>query len=398
MTAAVLCFVFVLWPIVALMGGLAFAPLTGVAALTTVPISVPRIRIRFYMIALAAFFAYAAASVIWSPRPIALIDIGELSVRSEVLRVGLLFVAGGALLAAARTLTDADRRRVSRIATGALLVQLVIVVVLTVFERQAIEFFYGNRPDDEGVQNISRNSLILVAAVPFLILSLVESGRRIVATTIGVIIVAIVAAVLTVREVDAGILAMVLALIFYGIVRFFRGSGFRIIGGLIALAIMTAPFVFQMIAAGANAATATNSIQYRQAIWQRVLEIMWEKPIFGAGVGMLRTHRERITEGVFANQFYVPNHPHNMLLQLWVETGLVGAIVMSSVVILAAFRLPRPDALGPAAPRIAAIVGVAMASWVSFDLWNEWWWAVLSLLAVLATMRHRPRAAGASAE
>jgi O-antigen ligase len=396
LTAVVLGIVFALWPIVALMGGLGFAPLTGLAALATSPISIPRIRIRNYMIVLAAFLAYAAASVFWSPQPLALIDIEKLSVRSEVLRVGLLLLAGGALIAATNVLTDKGRRRIGKVAAVALLVQLVIVGVLAVFEKQAIELAYGNRPDDEGVQNISRNSLIMAVAVPFLVFGLVEGRGRVVALIIGAFTVVAMAAILIMREVDAGILAIALMLVFYGIVRFFRRDGFRIIGGLIALAVMTAPFVFGFISAGANAITATNSMQYRQAIWQRVLEIFWEKPIFGSGVGVLRTHREMIPEGVFANQYYVPNHAHNMLLQLWVETGLVGAMLVSAAVMLAALRLPRPDALGASAPRIAAVAGGAVASWVSFDLWNEWWWAVLSLLGVLAAVKYSPRPAEAA--
>lgn len=397
MTAIVLCVVFALWPIVALMGGLAFAPLTGLAALATSPVSIPRIRIRAYMIALACFFAYAAASVFWSPQPLALIDFEKLSVRSEVLRLGLLLWAGGALIAATQALTDKGRSRIGNVATIAMLVQLVIVAVLAVFEKQAIELVYGSRPDDEGVQNISRNSLIMAVAAPFLVFGLVEGRKRGAALAIGGAIAAIVAAILMFREVDAGILAMILMLMFYAIVRFFRRDGFRIIGGLIALAVMTAPFVFQMISAGANAVTATNSMQYRQAIWQRVLEIVWENPVIGSGVGVLRTHREMIPEGVFANQYYIPNHAHNMLLQLWAETGLVGALLVSAVVVLAAFRLPRPDALGSVAPRIAAIAGGAVASWVSFDLWNEWWWAVLALLAVLAGVKYAPRPGEATA-
>lgn len=396
MTIAVLCFVFVVWPVIAFVGGLAFAPLTGLAAIFTSPVSLPRLRIRFYIVVLVAFFAYAAASALWSPQPMAFVSIdlarGVFAVKSEVFRVGLALLAGGALIAATQSMSDRSRNLLGKVATVALLVQLISVIVLALFERQAISFFYGARPDDEGVQNISRNSQIMALCIPFLVLGLTKGRGRITTLVVSVLVVGAEAAVLIAREVDAGVLSLLLAGICMGAVWLFKRNGFRILGVLIAILIMTAPFVFQYVSHGANAITATNSIEYRQAIWQRVLEIMQDNPVFGSGVGVLRTHRDMIPEGVFANLYYIPNHAHNMLLQLWVETGVVGAILMSATVVLVAFRLPRPEVLGVSALRVAAIVGGIAAAWVSFDLWNEWWWAVASLLAVLTASQFRPRA------
>ena len=387
LTVAVLCLVFALWPVVAFIGGLGFTPLTGIAALVTSPVSVPRLRVRIYMAALIAYLAYATVSIFWSPQPLALVDFERLTVRSEVMRIGLLLLAGGALIAATGAMNDRGRMLVGRVAVVALLVQLVAVVVLAIFEKQAIQFFYGNRPDDEGVQNITRNCIIMAVAAPFLVLGLTEGRSRFVAIAIGAVIVLAEVAVLMKREVDAGLLAMLVTAVCYGITRIFPRNGFRILGGLIAAAVMTAPFVFQVITTGANAVTATNSVGYRQAIWQRVLEVISENPVFGSGVGALRTYRELIPDGVFVNQFYIPNHPHNMLLQLWAETGAIGAALVSATIVLVAFRLPSPAALGPATPRIAAVVGGMIATWVSFDLWNEWWWAVCCLLATLVAVK-----------
>lgn len=392
LTTAVLCFVFAVWPLIAFLGGLAFSPLTGVAALLTSPASLPRLRPRLYIIALLAFFAYAAATVMWSPRTFALIDFEKLSVRSEVLRLGLLLAAGGALMAAAQGVSENGRRLVIRVTMIALFVQLLAVIALSTFELASIQLFYGHdAPADEGVQNITRNALIITVAAPFLILQLVEGRGRITSFAISGVILAAVIAFLIAREIDAGLLALAGTAICYGIVRVFRRIGFRIIGGLIALAIMISPLIFQFISSGANAATAVNSMQYRQVIWKRVLEFIWDKPVFGSGVGALRAYREQIPDGVFAGQLLVPNHPHNMLLQVWAETGGVGAALLSVVVLLAAFRLPRPETLGLSALRISAIIGGLTASWVSFDIWNEWWWAVFCLLSTLTVVQHRSR-------
>jgi peptidoglycan/LPS O-acetylase OafA/YrhL len=100
--------------------------------------------------------------------------------------------------------------------------------------------------------------------------------------------------------------------------------------------------------------------------------------------------RDTFESGGFSSQLVIPNHPHNMALQLWAETGAIGAALLATVLVLAGFRLPSPSALGAAGPRTAMLVGVMGAvGCVSFDLWNEWWWGVGALLAVLVIVTPR---------
>jgi peptidoglycan/LPS O-acetylase OafA/YrhL/O-antigen ligase len=394
LTVAILCLVFALWPVASLVGGQAFAVLVGLGALMTAAVSIRHLRPRLYMLALLAFFAFAGASVLWSPRPVALVEFDleamKISVRSEVIRVGLLLVAGGALLAVAQALDANARKRISQVATVALLAQLVIVVLLTLFEREAIAFFYPGRPDDEGVQNISRNCLIMAAAAPFLIAGLTQGKRRGIAISITVIVLAVEVAVLLKREVYAGLLALGFAGAGWVIVQLAPKRGFQIIGSLAALAILSTPVWSWAASRGADATSAASTIDYRQLIWERTLEVVAEKPVTGGGVGVLRTMRDTFESGGFSSQLVIPNHPHNMALQLWAETGAIGAALLATLLLLAGFRLPVPSALGAAGPRTAMLVGVMGAvGCVSFDLWNEWWWGVGALLAVLVIVTPR---------
>jgi len=59
---------------------------------------------------------------------------------------------------------------------------------------------------------------------------------------------------------------------------------------------------------------------------------------------------------MFAGQFTVPNHPHSMMLQLWAETGAIGAAFLSLAIVLAAWRMPDQRKLGASGLRAAAIV------------------------------------------
>lgn len=396
MTATILSCVWLLWPLLSYTGA-AFAPLTGVLALLLFPLAVGKLRPRTYMISLIAFLGYAAISALWSPKPIALIDFDfhkmSFAVRSEVIRIGLLLLAIALLMAATKRLDMKGRAMVMRAASISLGVQLLIVILLTIFEDPFLNWLWhtGIIPNTgEGVQNISRDCLIMAACAPFLIQSVTENHRPPVALLIAAAILAVEVAILVHRGVDGGLLALAAELLAVFIVAIWRRNGFRIIACGMALTVWTAPMLFGFLSLHADETTATTSAEQRLGIWKRAVAITAQRPIEGNGVGVLRTVTKKIGVGEFASQPEIPNHPHNMTLQLWVETGAIGAALVAITIILVGWRLPAPEKLGLTAPRVAGLAGGMMAiACVSFDFWWDGFWAVGGLLGVLAAVLAR---------
>ena len=392
MTAGILTFVWLVWPLVTLAGGLGFAPLAGLMALVLAPLAVPRLRPRFYMLGIVAFFGWAAFTSTWSPRQLPLVEFdfanGDFAVRSEMLRVGLLVPAIGLLLAAVPRLDQRRRDRILRIAGWAFAAQAVIVLLLAAFEQSVLDFLTPWIPDhSEGVQNISRNCLVMALAAPFLVMGLAEGRKPWIAAGLMAAVVVIEGVILTYRGVHGGLLALFAAALSIGVIAIWRTSGFRILGVGLALLVWTAPMFFGLLALDTDVATAATSSEWRLAIWNRVIEVTAERPFEGSGLGVLRTIDDVIPDGPLAGMPLVPNHAHNMLLQLWAETGAIGAGLLAIAIMLAAWRLPAPERLGVAAPRLAGLIGgTAAIACVSFDLWNEWWWAVVGLLGVLCAV------------
>src|SRR5262249_7052807 len=200
----------------------------------------------------------------------------------------------------------------------------------------------------------------------------------------------VVIAVLATRGVNGGIVSTAAGLMSVAVVRLFPVNGFRILGGLIASIILSAPVVFGYLSRGADETLATDSNNWRLAIWRKVIEIIDKDPIFGQGLGVLRTMKDKIPSGVFKDQLAIPNHAHNMVLQLWAETGAIGASLVALAIVLAGFRLPEPRRLGVAGFLAAALAGGFIAiALVSFDLWNDWWWATAGLLAAMIVVMMR---------
>jgi O-antigen ligase len=82
----------------------------------------------------------------------------------------------------------------------------------------------------------------------------------------------------------------------------------------------------------------------------------------------------------------MPLHPHNGALQLWLELGVIGALIGAALML----------ALGVAASRSAApaagagmLASAAVTGMLSFGLWQAWW--VASLLLAMVALALVPR-------
>ncbi len=80
----------------------------------------------------------------------------------------------------------------------------------------------------------------------------------------------------------------------------------------------------------------------------------------------------------------MPGHPHNMALQIWAETGLIGAVLVGFALVLLGFRLPQPDQMREDVRyAIAGVTGVALSLFsFAYNMWNEAFWSTVVLAAV----------------
>jgi exopolysaccharide production protein ExoQ len=85
------------------------------------------------------------------------------------------------------------------------------------------------------------------------------------------------------------------------------------------------------------------------------------------------------------------SHPHNGLLQLWVEMGVIGAS-LAAVLILLAFRAVAAMRPGLQPFALVFIAVVTLVTLVSHGAWQAWWWAtILAGVAAFATLERELR-------
>lgn len=129
----------------------------------------------------------------------------------------------------------------------------------------------------------------------------------------------------------------------------------------------------------------------RVEIWRFVTARIAEQPLLGHGLDSARAYHDEtmLIRGV--EQHLVPLHPHNASLQIWLETGAVGASLGAIALIaggwMAANALRGRRAIAGSA--CAAIAALALYWNVSFGIWQEWLIAAAFAAAALVGASRR---------
>jgi O-antigen ligase len=127
------------------------------------------------------------------------------------------------------------------------------------------------------------------------------------------------------------------------------------------------------------------SIVHRLEIWRFVAEAVAERPIAGWGLNASRDLPGGIAE-VSPGARKLPLHPHNAVLQWWLELGGIGVALGTGLVILTLLGASRLGAGGPAAGAVraaalASTTAAVVVAGVGYGIWQAWWLAALWLAA-----------------
>jgi exopolysaccharide production protein ExoQ len=144
---------------------------------------------------------------------------------------------------------------------------------------------------------------------------------------------------------------------------------------------VTAPLTFAKLAELPVFSEAADAVKFsaghRLYIWSFAGDRIAEHALTGWGLDASRAMPGG-GDPLRPGQTWMPLHPHNAPLQLWLELGVPGAVVFALLVALAWLALaeidwPRPFAAAAGASLMAALT----ASLASYGVWEEWWLSTL---------------------
>lgn len=363
---------YALLPAAAAGGGLALAPLLGLAGFASVR---PRTllsdlsRPPLWLLALGLFAAWMALSWFWSPFEHAL----------QALK--FVFTVGGGLMFA-RAAAFCPRIALAAAAAATLVLAMLLAI-------EAIWDMPLNRAANPGVEhtwqlsgNPGRGAAVLAVLIWAGAGWLWTLKRRALATT-----ALIGAGVLTsqfgqtanLAAFGAGALAFALAL---ALPRFAIAAA----GLALAAWLLLAPFATLLLLSFADEDALPYSWAARIEIWRYVSAAILEQPWIGHGLDA-----SRVDDGVVIvhgqSVSAIPLHPHSASLQIWFETGAVGAGLAALGLCAGALALARALHTRPAAAAAATatLAAIGVIANVSFGVWQEWWNATAFIAAAFVT-------------
>lgn len=392
----VLAAAFVLWPVMAVLGGQGFAPLLGLTGLAALFIARPKMPPAIFAFIGFAFIAWAALSELWTPGETALISgsLLENNFSVEARSVTAVLLALTSALTIAATLRIEPAPRSSAVVAWMLIVQGVLVLVSAIASGQIVTALYGDdiRRHHEALQNYGRAANLLALSLPLLAPLLIVRWKLPGRLLAAVLVVAGAAAFLVLGShsaffalfgTGAGIL----------IVRWLPRTGFRWLFGVIACYLSAAPMLYAVLIRALDPVAPNLSDSFRSRLWswETVISRLPEAPLTGHGLNATRQWKDTFESrpdwlmqlpGHWKDFPIVPGHPHNMALQIWAETGLVGAVLAAMSLVALSVRLPRPEELRPEIRyATAGLAGAAIVIFsFSYSLWNEGFWSALALL------------------
>lgn len=330
---------------------------------------------------LGGLLVWGAGSALWSVNAMRSLTVAA--------RLAGLFAAGLALAAAAAAIA-APRRLTLFLAVG-----LVLGVGLA-----AIELATGGVLGALFTDRPYRATRLNQASMSFAVLLLPVSAGLIAfgQTVLGVLLAAAAAATVWALAGTAAKAVLVagipMTLLLYRV----RRPIARAAAVVSAVAIITAPLSFARLerlpGLGEIADTVKVSAGHRLLIWSFAGDRIAERPLTGWGLDSSRA----IPGGgdpIRAGESWMPLHPHNAALQLWLELGVPGVVLFALLVALAWYALasaPWPRLFAAAAG--GALTTGLVGCFATYGIWQEWWlgtlWFSLFLILVMAQAA-RPR-------
>ena len=136
----------------------------------------------------------------------------------------------------------------------------------------------------------------------------------------------------------------------------------------------------------------SSSAGVRLDIWKTAVEAIAERPFIGWGPGAFATLPNDVTIGGVFDPFQSRIHPHthNAFLQIWLELGFVGALIVTGLFVALARQILAHSSASQQVWQVAMFSTLVTIASVSHGAWQSWW--IATVFTVLIMMQYRPAA------
>ena len=329
---------------------------------------------------IVAFLIWTGLSAFWSTAP-------DASLRQWAILIGVA-VGGLALAAIGHSLSDAARGRVARVYLIGFGLGLFFLI-----EEMLTDGFLSGLYIRSPRFALNHGATILALGLGPVVLILQSWGRR----KEAVALVALTAGALGWSDSLGAFLGLAVGTLVVVAVLYRPAPALKALIVILAVGIVSAPLIVRLMPDGRTLIERNVPESYlfgpRLYIWNNTVDRIVQKPLAGWGLNTSSTFsRHDEAEGVgYLIMEAIPLHPHNAVLQWWLELGLIGAALGGAIVVGLAAAIRRqiddPWRAGLAAATLAAAVGIAT---LSYSIWQSWWMGACWLIGVFVVSFSRP--------
>lgn len=130
------------------------------------------------------------------------------------------------------------------------------------------------------------------------------------------------------------------------------------------------------------------SWEHRLRMWTYCWELIQQAPLIGHGFDSARVFDELTFRAPDGRDITVMSmHPHNIGLQIWLETGIIG-VVLAIGLLIALLKTTLKICAEPTRAFASAglLVAIATSGAVTVGVWQHWWWALIVLAVSLVCL------------
>lgn len=333
------------------------------------------------IVVLAALALWSAVSASWALAPFQALFL--------VARLIAVAAAGVGLLFAVQRLDGPSRRMGEEALLGGMILGLAVLAGGAVYAKVTGDSLWDTYYFDPlTTLNNGAVAISLLAWPAFAVLW--RRGQR---WTAGIAVVTVYAGISFLSS-GTALLAPVMGLAGFLILWIGGRPGALAVGAVCAILVVTAPVIATSVLTVDRlekvTTEITSSARHRIKMWAFAVEKIDEKPLWGWGMDASRSIPQD-DRRLGANMEIMPLHPHNAFLQVRLELGIPGAVIVAALVGLFFVVAGRSRDRFAAAVMAGAGGAYLTVAVLSYGVWQNWWvafaWALAALTALAVEKR-----------
>ncbi|MDB9762735.1 O-antigen ligase family protein [Alphaproteobacteria bacterium] len=266
--------------------------------------------------------------------------------------------------------------------------------------RSNLAILAGDQPTSES-GNYSRGIIILTIMMPLSVAMYLNEKKY----NLAIVIFTLATVIIILGPNYSSKIALICALLSSLLIYFFGPRSFLCFGILSITIILSLPILSTKLFPVITNIDKNNSyympwksipsggsIMHRLLVWEYVGSEIYKKPLLGHGVGTSRLIGQNIILNVPNSDIQIkggiPLHPHNNFLQIWLELGIIGTIIITLIwikVIKFGIRV-RKNSYILGTGICSSIVTIFVICNLSFGVFQAWWMSSIAFIFLISNI------------